>query len=749
VILALLLALQDPQAPPPVATVPRIEAEVQVDGVLDEPVWSQAVVLDGFHQYQPVDGRPAEERTEVLVWYSPTHVHFGIRAHDRSPGTVRANVADRDRIGSDDKVVLYLDTFSDRRRAFVFGVNPLGIQEDGVLSEGSGSGAGTLGGGGLDRSPDFIWQSRGRVTDDGYVVEIRIPFKSLRYAGSGPQAWGFNVERTTRRTGYVDTWSDVRRANASFLAQSGRLEGLHELRSGIVTEVQPFATAIASGARDDTGSMDQGSLNPDAGVNLRLSRTNLALDATVNPDFSQILPDFGLVTVNERFALFIPERREFFLEGIDLFNTPNQLIYTRQVIDPVAGAKFTGKFGRLGTAYLGALDQGLDAEDPDALFNIARFRYDIGRNSLAGVTATDREAGADFNRVLAVDSRIVFAKLYYAQAQIGQSWSPDTSGNIWLGEVDRTGRKWGFNVQATGVSPGFETDAGFVVRKDIITARLFNRFSWYGKRGALVEQFSLFLNPRRLFPYGRSYGDGGAIEGQDRVNVDMRLRGNWNLAAAVTRNFFWFNPASYEGLVVGAPDGPAYVPAQKVDNLFGGSFTLTSPPWEKFDAAVTLNYGEIPLFAEAGKGTELRGTMAVGMRPTTSLRVALALVATRIERSTGGEYARTLLPRVTLEYQPVRQLFFRLFAEYRSDQRQTLIDPVTGQTLYDEDGGPAGGLDFSGVRTDFLAQYLPSPGTVAYIGYATDFDNQYPVEGSELTQFQDRFFVKLAYFFRR
>jgi hypothetical protein len=427
----------------------------------------------------------------------------------------------------------------------------------------------------------------------------------------------------------------VRRANASFLAQSGRLEGLHDLRSGITVEVQPYVSGIVEGERNEAGDLEHGTFEPDAGVNLRLSRTNLALDATLNPDFSQVLPDFGLVTVNERFALFIPERREFFLEGIDLFNTPNQLIYTRQVVDPVAGAKFTGKFGRFGVAYLGALDE---SGDPDALFNIGRFRYDLAGNSLAGLTVTDRESGDDFNRVIAADTRIVFGRIYFAQAQLGQSWSPGKEGPIWQAEVDRTGRKWGYNAQLVGIAPGFETDAGFVNRTDIITARFFNRFSWYGARGRLVEQFSVFIAPRRLWEYEQRYGDGGPIEGADRVSADVRLRGNWNLSTALTRNFFWFDPAVYEDLVVGDPAGPAFTPAQKADGLFGGSVTITTPPWRKVDATMQVNYGEVPIFDEAGTGSELRVTGGIGLRPTASLRVSLNATATRIERSLGGEF---------------------------------------------------------------------------------------------------------------
>ena len=202
----------------PVAEIPRLERDVRIDGNLDEPVWSQATRLTGFWQYQPVDGRPAEEQTNVLVWYAPDAMYFGIIANDRNPRAIRATVADRDNLDNDDYVVIDLDTFHDRRRAFFFGVNPLGVQADGVRSEGAGQ-VSSLIPGSVDKNPDFAWDSKGRITDRGYEVEIRIPFKSLRYPGGGTQTWGLNVTRVVKRTGYTDTWTDVRRANASFLGQ--------------------------------------------------------------------------------------------------------------------------------------------------------------------------------------------------------------------------------------------------------------------------------------------------------------------------------------------------------------------------------------------------------------------------------------------------------------------------------------------------------------------------------------------------
>ena len=294
-------------------TVPRVDVDVTIDGALSEAAWQRAARLTDFHQYEPVDGRSAEERTEVLVFYSARAIHFGIIASTRNPSTIHATLSDRDNIGSDDRVTIYLDTFDDRRRAFMFGVNPLGVQEDGVRTEGAVS-AGNIFGGSVDLNPDYLFDSKGQVTKDGYVVEVRIPFKSLRFPGSGPQRWGINIVRDNPSTGYRDTWTDVRRASASFLSQSGTMQGIENVERGVVTEVQPFVTATMTGANDINGRFNRDDVEPDAGANLRLGFPEVSLDATINPDFSQVESDVGLVTVNERFALFIPEKRPFFLE---------------------------------------------------------------------------------------------------------------------------------------------------------------------------------------------------------------------------------------------------------------------------------------------------------------------------------------------------------------------------------------------------------------------------------------------------
>ena len=304
---------QAPPTPRPAVAIPRVEAAATIDGRLDEPVWQQAAVLKDFRQYEPVDGRPAAEQTEVRVWYAPDAIYFGVHARDSEPDRIRATRADRDNIDGEDHIIFYLDTFADRRRAFMFAVNALGVQQDGVRTEGAAS-AGRIFGGNIDTNPDFLFESKGERVADGYVVEVRIPFKTLRFPSDKTQEWGFQVERVTQRTGFRDTWTDVRRASASYLLQAGTLTGLHDLERGIVYEAQPFVTAARSGALGTDG-FERSDPKLDAGANLKLSFSSVSLDATVNPDFSQVESDAGQVSINERFALFFPEKRPFFLEG--------------------------------------------------------------------------------------------------------------------------------------------------------------------------------------------------------------------------------------------------------------------------------------------------------------------------------------------------------------------------------------------------------------------------------------------------
>src|SRR5881397_997506 len=437
--------------------VPRIETTVHIDGVLDEDVWKQAALLTGFSQYRPVDSRPAEDSTQVLVFYAPDAIYFGIRAFEKHGTVVRATLADRDNIGADDNIQILLDTFNDRRRALLFAVNPLGVQQDGVRSEGlagaaGGSNAGFRFDGVVDLNPDYVYESKGHITPWGYEVEVRIPFKSLRYQSGATQDWGIQIIRTTQHTGYEDTWAPVVRASASFLIQSGTLKALTGLRRGLVMDVAPEFTSRLDGAPVSPTSYRYHNIDPELGVNVRWGVTqNLSAAGTVNPDFSQVEADVGQVTVNQRFALFFPEKRPFFLEGLEQFDTPNALIYTRRINAPIGGAKLTGKIGPMGIAYIGAVDDRAFSPTNDyPVFNLLRLRRDLGANSTVGAAYTDRIDGGAWNRVLGADARLIWGKIWFSSAQVVGSWTKDSSGaGVRSGELwdvtlyDRTGYSYG------------------------------------------------------------------------------------------------------------------------------------------------------------------------------------------------------------------------------------------------------------------------------------------------------------------
>jgi len=515
---------------------PRIEnAAVRLDGVLDEPVWRQAALLKGFTQYRPVDSRPAADSTEVFAFYAPDAMYFGIRAYEAHGNVVRATLADRDNIATDDNVQILLDTFNDRRRALLFAVNPLGVQQDGVRSEGlagaaGGQNAGFRFDGVVDLNPDYVYQSQGHVTPWGYEVEVRIPFKSLRYQSGATQDWGIQFIRVTQHTGYEDTWTPVVRASASFLIQSGTLKSLTGLRHGLVMDVTPEFTSRLDGAPAAPSSYQYEKIHPELGVNVRWGVTqNLSAAGTVNPDFSQVEADVGQVTVNQRFALFFPEKRPFFLEGLEQFDTPNALIYTRRITAPVAGAKLTGKVGGTAVAYIGAVDDNNQTPRHYPVFNVLRLRRDVGASSTVGLVYTDRIFGSEWNRVVGADARVIWKKIWFSTAQIVGSWTKDIgerSGALWdVTLYDLTGYSYGNHAELVGISPHFAALSGFVNRVNIVQGRLANRFTWYGKPGALLENTTTFILISPTWRYRDFFNLGSTLEGSINEQWFFTLRG--------------------------------------------------------------------------------------------------------------------------------------------------------------------------------------------------------------------------------
>jgi len=738
---------------------PRLTDHVTIDGVLSEPQWRQAAVLTGFSQYRPVDGRPAVDTTQVLVWYAPDAIYFGIRAFE-AHGAVHATLADRDKIDNDDYVQLILDTFNDRRRAFVIGVNALGVQADGIRSEGGGNHAGGRGAGGnfdnVDMNPDFLYDAKGRVTEWGYEVEVRVPFKSISYQSANPQRWAINVIRKSQHSGYEDTWTPAVRANASFLTQSGILEGLTDLHRGLLLELNPFTTGRLDGAPDSTGAWAYDA-KPEVGFNVSWGlTTTLALDGTVNPDFSQVEADVAQVTVNERFAVFYPEKRPFFLEGIEQFNTPSSLIYTRRIVSPVAGLKLTGKVSATNIALLSAVDDKLGGTD-NPVVNALRVRRDLGRSSAVGFAYTDRIVGSDFNRVASLDTRLVFAKLYYFEAQVAGSWTREAgvtqTAPLWEMTWDRTGRNWGFHYVFQGIDPDFRTDVGFVQRTGIVSGQIMNRITTYGSPGATIEQWETFYAFGGIWNYDDFWHFPAPLEGSASARSSLKLRGGWELGLTPAWSSVAFDSTFYRGyaLDTGTDTIPFTVPGRE-NGLWEVELSAQTPQ-RAFAASASVALGRMAAFFEPAPARELGASASLDWRPTDKIRVSGQYSYLALNRVRDGSRLSTAhIPRLKIEYQISRPIFFRFVGQYASQKQDALRDPATDLPILIRDGSgvyqPAAAEVQNDFRVDWLFSFRPSPGTVCYAGYGSSLTEGRAFSFSDLHRVNDGFFVKLSYLFR-
>ena len=740
---------------------PRVDATVTIDGLLDEAVWGKAAVLTGFTQYRPVDSRPAADSTEVLAFYASDAIYFGIRAYEAHGSVVRATMADRDNIDADDKIEILLDTFNDRRRALLFAVNPLGAQQDGVRSEGlagaaGGQNAGFRFDGVVDLNPDYVYQSLGHVTPWGFEVEIRIPFKSLRYQSAATQDWGIQIIRTTQHTGYEDTWTPVVRANASFLIQSGSLKSLTGLQRGLVMDVTPEFTARVDGAPVSATDYHYENVHPEVGVNVRWGITqNLSAAGTVNPDFSQIEADVGQVTVNQRFALFYPEKRPFFLEGLEQFDTPNALIYTRQIQNPSGGAKLIGKVGGTGVAYIGAVDDngGTTAQHP--IVNLLRLRRDLGASSTVGLAYTDRFVESAWNRVFGVDARVIWKKIWFSDAQIAGAWTKDSagagthSGVLWdVTLYDRTGYSYGNHAELVGISPDFRAQSGFVNRVNIVQGRWANRFTWYGKPGALLENATTFILISPLWRYRDFFDLGSTLEGNANEQWLLTLRGGWGVNANYQVAQQRFDQQDYADYQVDSAGTlvPFAIP-HGLYNLWGGNLGFNTPS-RALTLSANVGAGQGVIFAEAAESRGWNTFVGVTWKPTPAVRVDGQWVHQTLRRAEDGSWFSTAnIPRLKIEYQLRRDIFFRYVGQYTAQQVEALQDPRYGYPLVVNGSGQAARTE-TDFRNDVLFSYRPIPGTLLYLGYGASLTEAEPFNFGRMTRTGDGFFLKASYLFR-
>jgi hypothetical protein len=761
---------------------PRLdEAGVSQDGRLDEPQWARAALLTGFSQFSPIDGAAADDSTEVLVWYSPTAIHFGIRAFERH-GAARATLADRDRIGSDDHVQILLGTFNDGRQATVFAVNALGVQSDGTITESnqnrtSGFGGTVLARDPADLSPDFVFQSKGQVTPEGYVVEVRIPFKSLKYQAAPEQVWGLNVVRQIQHSGHEDSWTPARRAGLSFLRQSGALEGLTDLRRGLVLDVNPEATQRTTGVvpLGPAGGWGYSSGRPEIGGNVRWGITNnLTLNGTVNPDFSQIESDAGQFSFDPRSALFFPEKRPFFLDGVENFATPHNLVYTRRVIQPVGAVKLTGKVSGTNVAFMSAVDDvaGSASRLDHPVFNILRIQRDLGASSKLGVTYTDRVDGASYNRVGDVDGSYLFGGVYSFQGQYAQSFTRLPSGLVlnaplWHAQVNRNGKNFAFGYSLDGVHENFRTQTGFIGRGGVVNTSINHRYTKYGTRGALFEAISFNPVVNHTWRYQSFVHQDDAIEKKLHFNLTTTMRGGWNAGLSYLLETFGYDPALYADYrILNAPgDTTDFVGTPRIPNN-DWLISFNTPSGRRLSASVFYIWGRDENFYEWASSEFVVWTYGLNFRPTDKLRMNATYNVQSFNRRTDGSIvANNRIPRLKVEYQIARPVFVRLVGEYTTLYRDALRDEGrTGNPIltYDECANGAYQVTVacqrSFFRGDFLFSYQPNPGTVLFVGYGAGYtDTRLAAQQFEFprslgfrgyNRTDDALFVKASYLFR-
>jgi hypothetical protein len=741
--------------------------EIDIDGDLSDPAWAQAVVLDGFTQYDPQQGVPASQETRILVLVSDDAVLFGIRAFDDQPELIRATLSERDAFTrTDDYVRLVLDTYNARREAFVFTVNPYGIQHDGLWSEGGQSRWGPP----IDSSPDYIWDSAARRTSEGWFAEVRIPLKSLRFPEAPLQDWGIQVYRRIQRNDFNESWAPIDNNAANQLTQAGTLSGLRDLDPGMFLQFQPVVTGKSVGQIDgETGAFSRSDPAADFGLNVTYGVTsNLILDGTYNPDFSQVEADAGQIVVNERFARFLSEKRPFFLEGTEIFSSPRRVVYTRSIVDPIAGAKLTGKLGGFNLGYLGAIDEVTTSEaNPSAYVNLVRARKDLFGTSTLGFTYTDRsESSSVYNRMFSTDTRLVFLRRYTLSAQVAGSADGRTGldpryGGLFVAELNRSGRNLSWSAEFEDITPDFRARSGFIRRTGIAQTEVEGSYNWYPEAGSLIQRWGPRAEFSGLWDHDDLWAGRGMKEYRASATLSTAFRGNINLWASGSWRNYDYDAVEYDGLVsggIGGVGGDPYRPDQSAfQNLFGASLNLSVGRWERIRGSLRGGWAQDVIFDRA-TGTPVEtanqysANAGLNLFVTTGLRGEIGVRHESLFRtSDGSRYSSATIPRVEAQYQFNKALFVRSIVEYGAQESRGLQNPETGEDLYycsDDDCSLRDGRVSNDVNLQLLGAYEPSPGTVVYLGYSRFMIEERAFQFEDLRAQNDGFFLKVSYLFR-
>jgi hypothetical protein len=770
-----------------------------IDGKLDDDVWKSAAVFKDFYQWRPSDSSPASAQTEVFAGYDTRFLYFAFHAHEE-PSKVRASVAKRDAIFDDDVVGLILDTFNDKRRAYELLFNPLGIQMDGFLTEGGND----------DFSVDFVMESKGLVTSDGYIVEVAIPFKSLRYEAGKGKLWGIHVLRIVKHAnGETDSWMPISQDESGLLSQAGHITGLEGISTERTLELIPSLTLSETGKRkapvtvaqiSDGGRFVNEPIKFDPGLTGKYSITpTVTLDFAVNPDFAQVESDQLVVTANQRFPIFFEEKRPFFLEGIDIFRSQIDAVHTRAIIDPDVAVKLTGKLGRNTFGVLIASDNGpgnFDEEDrlttdprfldKNASVGVLRLKRDISKGeSFLGFLATHYRFVDTYNELAGFDGRLRIDKQktltwqalatrsrnFFFFPDEGRSLDRKRSGFAYAAHYNQDGRHFGQEFSVGGRTRFYRADVGFNRRTNTNNVNYFVRYDSEPKPKARLISWRVFTALNSNFDW-----QGRHQNFNDESQVQFRLQRETFVGIGLDKGYervfeSEFGPTrraqpnclALNNCTFAGNDDERSAPSTGIYS-YGGS-TLSKKI--SLNAFFNRRWGHLDYDFGAGPKFPRVSTAAVAARDAKARGFCnsspLPAVCNASLDPGPGEFLHF---DVSGNFQPTDELRFSL-----SFTKERLRRNDTGLLAFDENIVSARGtyqftrywfararLDYdtiaSNVKGQFLLGWTPNPGTAFYAGYNDDLNRSgfNPFSGQLEPGFRRNgrtIFIKMSYLFRK
>lgn len=721
-----LLATSALGAAPVEFEIPRLDAEITIDGQLDESIWDEALVFSLDYETRPGENVTPPAETECRLLYTDTHLYYGCKAYDPEPDKIRAHYSDRDQAFGDDSIGLAIDPFSDHNTAFVLDVNPLGVQQDRIYIEATGR---------SDSTWDTIWASAGRLTDYGYEVEAGIPFSSLRFPRSTErQSWGFNFRRyMTRDAFYRIAIVPYDRNDRCRTCQHAKIVGFENVNPGRNLEITPTVTSLQSSTREDFPNGPLESADPDVEPGLTVNwgvTTNMALAATLNPDFSQVEADIAQLDINREFALFFPERRPFFLEGSDYFDTQFRVVHTRTLADPDWGLKLTGKEGKNAVGVFVARDavtslllpgpesSGFDSLGEESDAAVLRYRRDVGESSTVGALYTDRRAGDYGNRVAGLDTRLrlssndnldvqwLHSQTEYPGAVAADNDQPTGTleGNALRANYRHSRRDWSLRASYTDIGDDFRADLGFMPRvgyKQIVAG---GGYEWFGD--------------------------------DEKWYTSIELGGDWDVTEKQDGSLLEEEWEAFGGFV-GKKQLVVFAGGGIRDRVFQGIPFDQSFVWSFFSIQPRGDL-EVGLDLSAGDSIDIAGLRAgdqrsvqpfVEWKPGRHLRLNLSH-SHRLLDIEEGRLFTAKLTELRLVYQFNNRTFVRLISQLSDIER----DP----TLYEDEVDPT----VKDIFGQLLGSYKINAQTAVFLGYTSGYLD---VAGSGLTETDNTVFLKLGY----